>query len=251
MLFLIRTILSRRTEPTVESEARLVTSNYCDLAGATEDERTALLTFTTSMVDDGLYEHLLLFAPLVGDSVNNKRFNMVYPLDDVDAFRLTYTGTPSNHASGLEWTSNQGATITLEPELMSGIPTVCGGAYFLDTDYRYAFISGSEFNIGYDGGKYYAGIGNTALGVTATKQDGLIYGQRESSTTVKVYNDTTLLTTETLSVNAWTQTSITIDGQGNPVVGCYFIFNTFLDATQRANFSTHINTLMTALGRNV
>jgi hypothetical protein len=242
---------SGSTEILTEEGARLVTANYCDLCLATTEEREALLEFTGGMVSDDLYRYFPFFAPLVGNSAANKRFNMMYPIDDVDAFRLTYTGTPTNHADGLEWTSNQGATIQMAPELLSAAPLIGGGAYFLDTDYRYAFLSGSEFNIGYDAGKYFASIGNVGTGVTATKVSGLIYGQREDTSTVKVYNGDTLLTTKTLTVNAFTETDITIDGTGNPLVGCYFIFNTFLDSTQRANFSTHLNTLMSALGRAV
>jgi hypothetical protein len=243
--------LGGSTEPLTEEGARLVTSNYCDLAGAATDEREALLEFTGSMVNDDLYDYFPFFAPLVGNSAANKRFNMMYPVDDLDAFMLEYVGTPTNHGAGLEWTSNQGATIYMAPSLLSSIPLIGGGAYFLDTDYRYAFLAGSEFNIGYDAGKYFASIGNVGTGVTATKVSGLIYGQREDTSTVKVYNGETLLTTKTLTVNAFTETDITIDGQGNPVVGCYFIFNTFLDATQRGNFTTHLTTLMAALGRAV
>jgi hypothetical protein len=237
-----------------ETGERLVTSNYCDLCGATSAERTALLNFTDSMVADNLYDLFPFIAPLVGNSANNKRFNMMDPLDDAAAFRLNYTGTPINHAKGLQWQSNQGATIDLDASLLSGIPEIGGGVYAQDTNLRYAFLrTGSAFNIGFnDGGKTYIAIFASAVGVTDTPETGLLFGQREDVNTVKSYKDNAEKTSESSAFSSYTGAeSLIVDGQNNPVASCYFIMCRKLSPTERTNFTNHMNTLMTALGRAI
>jgi hypothetical protein len=237
-----------------ETGERLVTSNYCDLCGATSAERTALLTFTDGMVEDGLYNLFPFFAPLVGNSVANKAFNMMDPLNDAAAFKLNYVGTPANHSKGLQWQSNQGATIDIDVSLFSGIPTIGGGCYSQDTNLRYAFLrTGSPFSIGFnDGGKNYVSIFAGATGVTETPTTGLLFGQREDLNTVKSYNDNVEITSETVSFSSYTGAeNLTVDGQNNPVMSCYFLIAGLLDATKRTNFTNRMTTLMTDLGRAI
>lgn len=234
--------------------ALLVTANYCNLAGATSLERSYLNDFTAGMVEDGLYNLFPFIAPLVGNSANNKRYNLKDPGINPNRFTIQFTGTPLNHAKGLQWQSNQGGTLQLQTNLLSGVPLIGGGCYSQDTNLRYAFISvgNSDFNVGFnDGGKTYLGIGNSSAGVTATATTGLLYGQREDANTVKSYKDTTERTSETLGINNFSSTSLILDGLNNPVMSGYFINNAPLDATQRTNFTNHYTNLMTGLGRNV
>jgi hypothetical protein len=237
-----------------ETGERLVTSNYCDLCAATSAERTALLNFTDAMVEDGLYDLFPFFAPLVGSSIANKAFNMMDPYDDSAAFKLNYTGSPANNSKGLHWQSNQGATIDLDASLLSGIPEIGGGVYAQDTNLRYAFLrTGSAFNIGFnDGGKTYIAIFASAAGVTDTLETGLLFGQREDMSTVKSYKDNTEKTSEASAFSSYTGAeSLIVDGQNNPVVSCYFIMCRKLSSTERTNFTNHMTTLMSALGRAI
>jgi hypothetical protein len=246
-------IFSRRYLP-VETGERLVTSEYCNLSGATYSERSKLLAFTSGLVDDGIYDAFLSIHPLVGSTIANKAFNMLDPIDNSRAFKLLYTGTPLNHAKGLQWQSNQGATIELDPSLMSGIPNIGGGVYAQDTNLQYAYLrTGAAFNIGFnDGGKTYVSVFASATGIIHAAQTGLLYGWRQDASTVKSYRNDTERTSEASAFSSYTgASSITVYGQGNPLVSMYFILNRNLDATERANFSNRVNALMTALGRVV
>jgi hypothetical protein len=254
-MILLRTgiISSSRKKLTAEQQ---ITKNYSTISEATISEETALMDFTDGLVADGIYNDFIAFWPLVGNSIDNKRFNLIDPADDPSSFRLTWGSViPLNHAKGIQMQGGSGILTSIDPSLMSGALTSGAGAYVQDTNHQYFFgsdVAGYIYTIGFgDIGKVWVNIFGQSNGVTHAPVSGLLYGVRVNGTTVKSYQGDTELTSETVAINNVPSCNLYVSASGTYVASSFFVLNTVWDATKRTAFKNRMNTLMTALGRNV
>jgi hypothetical protein len=246
---------------------------YITASGRTGQD-AAFDTFYAGLKADGLYTKI--YAGWIfkgGDSATKQKFNFKNPLDNNGAHRITFSGTPTHSASGLQ---GDGSTavgdLNFNPASVIGDgngATVCfavnagsgGGGYDFggfETGQKQLFLTASE-----NGTETKGAVGNVAVGSAYTftapfsnLYDKPIIISRESATSQKLYEDNVLKVTSTTSISiVYPGINMFVMAYNNN--GSNFGYSTSrlthliiaqgLNATEVGNLNSRVKTLMSAL----
>ena len=220
---------------------------------------------------DGLYSKIKYMYPFMGGTADSHAVEGVQPTDA--DYTITWSGgltsSLAHTSAGVDSTISTGVGVFARTpaEIHSSVNDVSFGAYVSSALPNGAnFIIGTDvtsnrryqMNIAISTDEVYVGIGNSnfALYVNGSEPIGTWIGSRTSSTLVTIYKNGSSVATETTS-NAGATLAIadiglfSLPNGTNPfdgVTGLIFGADGF-DATEAANMTSRIETLMTAIGR--
>lgn len=252
-----------------EEEQR--TDDYADQAGATVGERALLQAFTATIVENDMEHDILYFAPIVGNSAANKKYDMWNPANPPMSDII---GTPANHAKGLAFEGEPTpGTVIDEVDTHFDYTDLPDGDVMGWGFYSPETIQGMMFGaIGGSGGTVdiawnaipiggaadllsYVKLGNNTTPNpvrTGTEKKHWLF-QRLDGDTVELWNDGVKVDTITQSNVAQTAGATIHFNLRNPSVtlplSCIYVVK-YLNATKVAIWNTAIETLMVGLGRD-
>jgi hypothetical protein len=236
---------------------------------------TAINNLVLSLKADSLWAKMTALYPLVGGTATTHKFNLKDPRDLDAAFRLTFFGSPTHSADGMQGNgSSQYARTHIIPLSHFSLNSASGFAYINqggNAGYDFASWGGAL----YGGGFYTTAYLRTTLEIAITNvhsvvQDsiagsssftGLLGINRNNSTQSQLNVDGTI---NTFTRNSEDRSRVQIylmafnDGGGgsfNNPTGysnrryAFFSFGEGLDSTEQGNLKTIIDTFQTALGR--
>jgi hypothetical protein len=238
-------------------------------------EQTALDTFVTSLKGYGIWSKMKAVYPIMGTTATQQKFNLVNPQDTNSAYRITFAGGWVHSATGMQ---GNGSNTTANPNLIpSSVLTTNNThiSYYIGTD----TAAGNKIEMGvgvggtlvpimllsakYTGNLSYSCAYNLSTNqITAANADarGFYVGSRTTSTSHKLYKDGSVLATDTNANPNTLPTQGMIIGalNSNGSIVQYsdrqyrFIsIGDGLNDTEVSNFRTAVQTLQTALGRQV
>jgi hypothetical protein len=245
---------------------------FITAAGITNaTQQSAVNQLVLNLKSANIWTKMKAIYPIVGGTATTHKWNLKNPLDTNAAYRLTYTTGWTHSSTGMKPSSAYAETF------LNG--TVLGGTSIhtstytrtqaTDTNHRIEIgaFDGTNFNAS---SAYYSttgkfvtyGINNAAnLATNATTNTlGFQIGSRTSATSLKLYWNGSLLSTNTNSSSNQTNQTFFLGGYKNNVgVGADFSNRELsfvsigdgLTDTESSNFYTAVNNYQTTLGRNV
>jgi hypothetical protein len=234
----------------------------------------AIDAFFASMKNDSILSELDALWIWDGGTAERNKFNVLNPLDSNSAFRLQFNGGITHASTGLTGNGVNGYCTTFYNVLNSSVKyTRNSASVFVYTRTNqagpFADMSASGGNngilvfTGRTGGTDRAVVNNDCEGnacPTTAPILGMVYIERENSTTVKRYFNGILNNTlthaslelpnrvlELLTYNFFFGSRLFYSPRTHTVMG----IGAGLGATKQAQLRTHVQTLMTSLGLNV
>lgn len=246
---------------------------FITAAGITNGtQQRAVNQLVLDLKSANIWTKMKAIYPILGGTATTHKWNLKNPLDTNAAYRLTYTTGWTHSSTGMKPSSAYAETF-LNGTVLSGT-SIHTSTYTrtqaTDTNHRTEIgaFDGTNFNASsayYSGtvGKYVTyGINNSAnIASNATTNTlGFQIGSRTSATSLKLYWNGSLLSTNTNSSSNQTNQTFFLGGYKNNVgVGADFSNRELsfvsigdgLTDTESSNFYTAVQTYQTTLGRNV
>lgn len=235
-------------------------------------EKNAINTFVVGLKADSLWTPCVALYPMIGSTYGSMKWNLKNPLNTDGAYRLEEIGTPLYTANGAKCEVGEALNTNFE---LSGL-IVSGnaiGIYIRDN------ANGNYYDMGGNGSsspvvQLIARNSDTAfsdnpnsggtgrISTANTNSTRLFIQTRQSATSHKLFRDGTQLgTTNTNDVTGETYPTAQLwigasNNNGSAQEGnkefCFaFISTSGFSDTDVANMTSRVNTLVTALGRNV
>lgn len=241
------------------------------------EEKSAITAFISALKQNGLWKRTHDFAiyPLLGNTADSQKFNLLNPVDSDAAYRLTYYGSPTHNSLGVKGNGTS-QYIDVHIPLNAFSSNFSGSAWVQESSAYNIFGNFDSGNAGYglspsytDGKAHYAvrdrWAPHSTYERTFVNADGsqLSTITRTTTTEKRYYRNGALIDTHlynavaTISITPTLPYMYILAGYKNTVAGAIYSPNTvsfaaFLSGmtdAQAALFYNAVNNLMISLGR--
>ena len=247
---------------------------YADRVGLNATETTYVDTFVKGLQTDGIWSGMTAIYPFMGGTADKHKWNLKQPANSNSAFRLSFVGGWVHGATGATPNGTTGyANTFVQPNLHMSLNSSSMSYYSRTNEYTNVIDMGCsnnltifnilEINRNAAGGIKAAIIHSNArtgtIGIGNTGSLGHYIGSRTASNSQKLYRDGAVYNSSASASTALYTVPIfiaSINVAGTPTTFsakevCFAHVGAGLDDTQAANLYSRVNTLQTALSRNV
>jgi hypothetical protein len=236
-------------------------------AGITDATITsAINNLVLSLKADSIWTKMTALYPFVGGTASTHKFNLKNPVDSDAAFRLTFVGSPTHDANGVQGNgSSQYANTHLIPSVHLSASSAHFSKYNRTNDLSGDKIDGvigasplTFFQQNYSSANAVIGQIDSILSYTPDDTRGLFTVTRTSLSLSKVFKNSTILSTSTFTISAVPPASLFLMARN---AGSPQFFNTYqaafasygdgLTDSDVENLDTAVTNFQTALSRNV
>jgi hypothetical protein len=236
-------------------------------AGITDATITSAINdLVISLKADGIWSKMIAIYPLVGGTASTHKFNLKNPADSDAAFRLTFVGSPTHSANGIQGNgTSQYANTHLNP---SSVLSLNNASSFFYTNLNSGTgVDFGAFNGGTNTGFQVNKNNASSLFVTRANQGSAntiagntnngFFGISRTNSSNYVINQEGSLQTVNLSSVALVNLNIfltALNVAGSPDFYsarryAFYCFGEGLDSTEQGNLKTAVDTFQTALSR--
>jgi hypothetical protein len=238
-------------------------------AGITDATITdAINNLVLSLKADSLWTKMKAIYPLVGGTASTHKFNLKNPVDSDAAFRLTFVGSPTHSANGLQGNgSSQYARTHLNNNQLS--QNAAGLFLYSRTDLAADIIDMSGINTSFVGNELFIKVSSNVSGGRINSSSVIndfsqpstgFYGAfRSSSANIKVVRESTIVdrsSTSSAPINVEIELMVrNVLGSrslySSRQYGFFGISDGITTNTEINNVNTSIQNFVTAINRNV
>jgi len=237
---------------------------FLTAAGITDATITdAINDLVISLKDDGLWSKMIAIYPFVVGTASTHKFNLKDPRDSDAAFRLTFVGSPTHSANGIQGNgSSQYARTHLIPFVSLAQNNASGFCYSNLTgdglDFGCQTGAGTHgIQIGSFLGDFFTRCNNTTASITSATDLTGFFGVSRLASGSFTENRNGAITTRSIASTGLSNVEIHLmayNNGGSPVLlsnkrYAFYATGEGLDSTEQGNLKNIVDTFQTALSR--
>jgi hypothetical protein len=239
--------------------------NSAEITNVTE--ANAINTLVTDLKAQGLWTKMKAVYPFVGGTASTHKWNLKDPRDLDAAYRLVFNGGWTHSSNGATPNGTNGyADTKLVPSTSLSTSSAHFAKYNRNNDLTGGKIDGSFstgttsfFQQNYSNGNGIIGDITSIASYTPTDTRGLFTATRTATNSIKVFRNTTNISTNTITISAIPSSQVFIGARNDGGGGVFY--NTYqaafasigdgLNDTEAAALYNSVNNFQVALSRNV
>jgi len=244
-----------------------LSATFLEDKGITLDQYKQLINNAViSAKDFGLWSKMKAIYPISGGTAGAHKWNLKDPRDLDAAFRLTFVGSPTHSANGMQGNgSSQYARTHLTPSISLAQNNASGFCYINLTGNRLDFgsqsfggLHGILIGTSVDTSTFFSRINNSTASSTLSTDLVGFFGVSRLVSGSFTENRNGVIATRSIASTGLSNVQIHLMGYNDADLSTlglsnkrysFFSFGEGLDSTQQGNLKTIIDTFQTALGR--